>query len=55
MQSCVFFDPRFKVTVVPGHGKHMRLSLRGWKVCRSQKEHGANPVGENDPGGHGTV
>ena len=41
--------------VVPGQGEHSRLSLRGSKDRRSHKEHGASPVGENDPAGHGAV
>lgn len=31
MQSCAVFDPGDTVIVVPGHGKQIRLSLRGWK------------------------
>lgn len=42
------------VAVVPGHEKHARLSLSGWNERRSQEVQGANPVGENDPGEHGT-
>ena len=55
MQSCVVFDPGNAVAVVPGQGKHIRLSLRGWKERRSHKEHGTNPVEENEPGGQGSV
>lgn len=55
MQSCELFDPGFSVMVVPGQEKHTRLSLRGWKERRSHKVHGASPVGENDPGAHGTM
>lgn len=43
------------VAVVPGHEKHARLSLSGWNERRSQEVQGANPVGENDPGEHGTM
>ncbi|PFX23108.1 hypothetical protein AWC38_SpisGene12366 [Stylophora pistillata] len=54
-QSCAVFDPGNTVTVVPGHGKHIGLSLRRWKERRSHKEHGANPVEENEPEGQGSV
>ena len=39
---------------MPGQGTQMRLSLLGWKERRSHIEHGANPVGENEPAGQGT-
>lgn len=54
MQSCAVFDPGDTVIVVPGHGKQIRLSLRGWKERWSHKEHGANPLGENEPGWQGS-
>ena len=53
-QSCPLFDPRWAVPVVPGHGIHMRLSPWGWKERRLHNEHGAKPVGENEPEGQGT-
>lgn len=55
MQSCAVFDPGDTVIVVPGHGKQIRLSLRVWKERWSHKEHGANPLGENEPGWQGSV
>ena len=55
MQSWGFLEPGFLVTVVPGHRKHARLSLSGWNERRSHELQGASPVGENDPGEHGTV
>ena len=54
MQSCALLDPGSTVTVVPGQGTQLRLSLLCWKERRSHSKHGASPVEEDEPAGQGT-
>ena len=53
MHPTKLVDPLRKDTVVPGQGKHARLSHEGWYDRLSHGWHGWSPLGENDPGLHG--